>query len=563
MNKNSRKIIFAVLVSLLLHSVFLAVSRHITLPGMGGFDEETRRIFRIKAVDKTPETIKLLSETEKTAVFPERERKEPLMNEVIFDREESISIEREDSSFERKKEKSKKEKSPDVPGETKEKVSRDDLARLSEKSIQKKTAPETKALDSAVLTEGPSSIPGAPHVTFDEAGYEERVASPGGDAEAAFLSPERMEVSAGREDGFSETIVERVGKYEDMASYLEVKLITFQNPATGEKFFKADVAVKKGIRIEGMPKDIIFLVDSSKSVTEARFEQIKRGLSDVLRGLKEEDTFNIIAFKNEQEQFAAASVRATPEKIREGRDFVASLSAEGRTNIETALLKIIQTPEKRKPSYVVLISDGRPTAGMTNAREIIETVTRINRGSRPIFSFGAGLRVNKYLLDFISYQNRAWSEFAVAGDTAARDLVRLYRNIETPLLTDLRYRMSGLESEDVFPKELPDFYHARGFTVYGKYWEEDAFSMQVLGEVNGIVKEFIFERKLSEAEKGGKEIEKAWAFNKIYHRISMETMGRGDKSVLREEIDLLKREYGIDIPDLDEENTEEANWEEE
>ena len=556
MNDRKNKIIMAVLISLLLHAAFFAASRHIVLSGMSRSGEDTRKMFRVKDVDKTPETMELFTPPETLTAIPDKQQSEPLIETIVIEHQAAFFVEREDLVFERKKEKMVSERDLDKTSPRKDAIRAEDLSRSAEQTALEKSAPETRALGDIVLSRGPSSFSDAPRISHDEAEYIEKMPAKEHAGESSLLDGGKRKVSAQDGERSLEETVERVGKYEDMTSYLEVDLKTFRNPSTGERFFRANVGVRKGVKIEAMPKDVVFLIDSSKSVTEIRFEQVKRSLSAILRDFDEKDTFSIIAFKQGQEQFAPASIKATSENIRKARDFVNALTAHGRTDIEGALLQISRNVPKKKPSYVFLVSDGRPTTGVTNIREIIRVITRENLGRRPIFSFGVGLRVNTYLLDFLSYQNRAWSEFAVASDSVARDIRRLYDDISAPLLTDLRYRMSGMASQEVYPKELPDFYHAKGLTVYGKYWDEDTFSMQILGETYGQVKEFIFKRQLSEAEKGDASIERAWAFNKIYHLIGIETMGKGAPEVLVKQIESLSRQYGIRLPHIEEQDTD-------
>ena len=542
MDRRKYKILLALLISLGMHGVFFALSRHILLPGMAGVSDQARRIFRVRDVDKTPEEMSLLSEPDKSKKLSGRDEPEPVIDKVVI---EHATIGVEDRSLERKKEKTFFDKEIEVQSEG---ISSEELIDFEKERIKDLIMPEPRPVTGVVLSRGPSSASGAPKIKIPEieyvghsAGQEERNAVESGAIDWKEVLPE---------GDVAGTNITRVGEYEDITQSLVVKVRTFLNPATGEKFFSIQIRVKPGIQIETMPKDIVFLVDSSKSITDSRFEHIKRGLSSILKDLDAQDTFNIIAFKNEKEQLSELSLQASPKNIREGRDFVSSLKADGRTDIETALLGIVSKEPKRKPSYVLLVSDGRPSSGMMSSREIIKTVTRVNKGKRPIFSFGAGLRINTYFLDFISYQNRAWSEIMIASGSAGRDLIRFYEEIRAPIMTDLRYRISGMESEELFPKELPDFYHAKGLAIYGKYWDEDVFSMQLLGEVDGEVKELIFKKRFSEAEKGGKEIEKAWAFNKIYDRIGMETMGQGDSSILVGEIEHLSEKYGIVVPPL-------------
>jgi Mg-chelatase subunit ChlD len=542
----------AVLISIVAHGVFFAASRHITLPGAGGIGDKARKIFRIKEIDKTPETMVLFRETEKTTVFPDREESEPLIETAFLDTASAVIVEQEDLAFEKKKEQEDPGEEIEDIGSAKKPVVAEELPRATENLIKEKRAPASRDISGVVLSRGPSSLSSAPKIHFDETEYRETDPLRGDAGESGSLGDSKKDSLEPGGDIVSEKALERVGKYEDMTSYLEVSLKTYRNPDTGENFFSAQITVRDGVKIEPMPKEMIFLVDTSKSITESRFEHVKSGLSEVLRSLDEKDTFNIIAFKQEQEQFAVTSRKATDENVRAGRAFISALSADGQTNIENALLRIVQCPLRTKPSYVVLVSDGRPTTGMTSAREIIKAITRTNMGKRPVFSFGVGLRVNEYLLDFISYQNRAWSELARSGDTPARDLLKLYRDISSPILTHIRYRVSGIGSEEIFPKELPDFYHSKGLTVYGKYWDEDVFSMQVLGEKQGNIKEFIFKRRFSEAEKGSREIEKNWAFSKIYYKIGLDTMGKADPKTMIEEVSALSLKYGIDLPLLEE-----------
>jgi uncharacterized protein YegL len=550
MNRKNGKILTAVLVSVFLHGAFFTVSRHIVIPGMGGAGEEVRKIFRVKDVDQAPRSTVLFNEPEKITVLPEREESEPLFDSVMI--EHAASIEQKDKALERKKEKTLMEKEKELPAFMKD----ENLMDTEEKRIQEITRPEFRGLTDVVLSKGPSSFSSAPRVKQQDASYSENLPAIGNVLESAISGEARKKILPGQgEKAFDENL-ERVGKYEDMTSYLDVKIKTFQNPITGEKFFSVHIGVKEGVRIKEMPKELVFLLDSSKSVTESRFEYVKKGLSDALKSFGEKDHFNIIAFKNERTEFAGTPVRATQDNIRNAKIFLDGLAADGRTDIENVLLGIVRQPSKRKPSYIVLISDGRPTSGMTNSGEIIRTITRENKGVRPIFSFGVGLRVNEYLLDFISYQNRAWSAFAKASDTAGRDLAKFYEGISSPIMTDLRYRISGIESEEMFPRELPDFYHARGLTVYGKYWDEDVFSMQLLGEVDGEIKEMIFKKRLSEAENGRDEIENSWAFHKIYHMVGQETMARQNSGALTGEIEFLSKKYGIEVPYLNGEEPE-------
>ncbi len=548
------KATIAVGISVLLHGFFFAASGNITLSGMGAAEDAARKVFRMRDVDKTPQEIVLLEDTEQRASFPDRTEMEPLVDPVSLERFVAEPVEKQDLAFARKKEKALAERQMEEEALSRQDISAEDLMARAGEQIKEEAAPTARLLNDVVLSRGPSSIADAPRVILAEPGYKERALHPGERYEEPFPGADRKQVAFRETRPVTDNDVARRGEYEDISSLLEVDLKIYRDPVTGENYFRIEIGIREGARVKALPKELVFLVDSSRSITERRFEHVQAGIRDILTSLDERDRFNIIAFKHEREEFAATSVRATTDNIRDGIRFTNSLTADGRTDIEDALLGIVQMSPEIKPSYVLLISDGRPTEGVMDPEEIIRTITRENAGRRPVFSFGVGLRVSNYLLDLISYQNRAWSEFAVASDSARGDLMELYEKIRYPLLTDLRYRLSGMDPANIFPGQLPDFYHSTGLVVYGKYTDEDIFSMQMLGESEGTVKEFIFTESLKEASKGTREIQRSWALSKIYDIIGSKTTGLGDPHKQKRDLEALGREYNIDIPYLNRES---------
>lgn len=107
--------------------------------------------------------------------------------------------------------------------------------------------------------------------------------------------------------------------------------------------------------------------------------------------------------------------------------------------------------------------------------------------------------------------------------------------------------MSGVNERDVFPKSLPDFYKNAEFTLYGSYADEDQFSMQLLGDIDGETHELVFTRSLKDAAKGNADIMKGYAFNRIYYLINRITSGGPKPEILKEIQDLGKR-YGVTTP---------------
>ena len=263
--------------------------------------------------------------------------------------------------------------------------------------------------------------------------------------------------------------------------------------------------------------------------------------------LNPDDVFNIVAFKDEVIFFSDKSIPATPDAVKKAEHFVEDLTASQATDVYSAFSKIIERPLSRTPSNIILISDGRPTYGVVDSRELINSVTRINKKVRPVFAFSGGAKVNRYLLDFIAYQNRAWSQFVQKSWDIHEGLGNFYDKIKDPVFLNLRYQLNSLNANEVFPKSLPDFYRNAEFTLYGTYENENDFSMQLLGDADGKTKELIFTRALKDAKPGTEEIKRGYAFNKIYYLISQMTIEGQTPERLRQ-IDELSQKYGIKTP---------------
>ncbi|MGB2650641.1 MAG: VWA domain-containing protein [Candidatus Omnitrophota bacterium] len=547
--KQGKTVLLALLVSVTAHAVFFATAPHIMLAGMHSVIGETKKIFRLQGVEEEPASVDLFEGAQPP---PPSIKMTQQVSQMAGIASEKMMIDRkmdEDLSLQDKKKQMDAESIDESLPEPEE---FDNGARMEidAKKEREEATPDKRSLAERLSTERlvkyptSSDLPAESKMSYDfkkgkrapHAGTSEW--TPG--SSKVFQSGEE-ELSAARRSA-------RIGDYEDIGEFLNVAVKVYEDPGTGEKYFKIIISTRRGNNLEVIPKEIIFLVDSSKSITEEKLSYIKEGLLDSLGQLNEGDRFNLVAFRGDLVRFMEDPVPVRERTLEKGRSFIKQLEAVGQTDVENALLGIIKEPIAFRPSYIILITDGRPTTGVTDSRRIIQQITRQNNMERPIFCFGGGRRVNHYLLDFVSYQNRAWSRFAETTHDMRKEFDELYRQIKDPILLNVRYRLKGVGVEEVYPKYLSDFYKGKPFTLYGRFTDEDVFSVQILGQINGGTKEFIFKSSLTEAEKAGANIAKEWAFRKIYYLISQNTMGLGDPVRLRAEIEELSRKYDIITP---------------
>src|SRR5262249_45987674 len=149
-------------------------------------------------------------------------------------------------------------------------------------------------------------------------------------------------------------------------------------------------------------KDVIFVLDTSGSMSGPKIEQAKRALQFVLNNLNPRDRFNIIQFSSEVEPFRKTLVAASESEVAAARKFVEEIKATGGTAIYDALMTALESiPEDRgdRPTLLVFMTDGLPTIGETSPDVILRDVEKRNKGRARLFVFGVGDDVNTLLLD--------------------------------------------------------------------------------------------------------------------------------------------------------------------
>ncbi len=165
----------------------------------------------------------------------------------------------------------------------------------------------------------------------------------------------------------------------DLGTALTYQLFKYQDPSSGQKYFKISVKVKDAmINFPVIPKEIIFLVDASGSIGKARLAQFEEGLEYSLKHLNPDDRFNIIVFKDKTIPFSPTSLKADPGNIKNALDFLQIIKSWSTTDIYDALRTSINLESPFVPSYRVVMSDGFPTTGIIDARRVINEISRIN-----------------------------------------------------------------------------------------------------------------------------------------------------------------------------------------
>jgi Ca-activated chloride channel family protein len=208
------------------------------------------------------------------------------------------------------------------------------------------------------------------------------------------------------------------------------------------------------------PREMIFVLDCSGSMSGEPLAAAKRSLEKCLQRLSPDDTFQIIRFSDRASAMGAAPVAATPDNVRLGLRHLESLTSEGGTEMLTGIQAALDAPAAPGRHRIVsFMTDGY----IGNEREILGEVRR-RLGRARIFSFGVGTSVNRHLIEGLARVGRGVSAYVLQGDASERAANELYERIERPALTDLE--IDGLA--EAHPSPLPDLHVGRPVVVVGR-----------------------------------------------------------------------------------------------
>ncbi|MGQ9661209.1 MAG: VIT and vWA domain-containing protein [Kiritimatiellia bacterium] len=301
-------------------------------------------------------------------------------------------------------------------------------------------------------------------------------------------------------------------------------------------------------------KDLVFVLDTSGSMAEGgKLEQAKRALTFCLKNLNEGDRFEVVRFSTEAEALFGKLVEATAENRRRAEEFIKGLKPMGGTAIEEALRKAFAPAEKEaakdRPYMVAFLTDGKPTIGATNEKELLEVVTNSSAGRLiRVFCFGLGADVNTHLLDRIAEKTRSATQYVLPKEDIEVKVSNFYAKINDPVLTGLKLDFSSkVKVSKLHPAALPDLFKGEELVVFGRYSGAGDVAVGLEGVVNGERRKFIYEAAFPEKATQHDFIPRLWATRRVGFLLN-EIRLRGEDRELRDECAELARRYGIVTP---------------
>jgi Ca-activated chloride channel family protein len=302
-----------------------------------------------------------------------------------------------------------------------------------------------------------------------------------------------------------------------------------------------------------VPKDVVFVLDTSGSMTSKKLDQARKALQFCVENLNENDRFEIVRFSTEVEPLFDKLVEANSRNRDQAEDFIKSLRPMGGTAIDDALKKALalqpaQMAGALRPFVVIFLTDGRPTIGETDENRILAAVKNANEGRTRIFCFGIGTDVNTHLLDKITEETRAFSQYVLPEEDIEVKLSNFYAKIKDPVLADPTIKFTGdVRVSKLYHAPLPDLFRGDQLVLVGRYSGKGDSAIVLEGLANGAKRKFTYEVNFPRTAEDHEFIPRLWATRRVGYLLD-EIRLRGENAELRDEVTDLARKYGIVTP---------------
>jgi Ca-activated chloride channel family protein len=298
-------------------------------------------------------------------------------------------------------------------------------------------------------------------------------------------------------------------KYDVAGRKISDALLTHRS--SNEGFFTFILQPPERVTAEDVtPKEIVFVLDTSGSMSGFPIEKAKEAMKLALDGLYPQDTFNLITFAGDTSILFPKPVPATPENLRKAQKFLESREGAGGTEMMKAIRAALDPSDAQDHIRIVcFMTDGYVGDDMS----IISEVQK--HPNARVFSFGIGSSVNRFLLDKMAEYGRGEVEYVSLTDDGSAAAKKFHERVRSPLLTDISVEWNGLPVTDVYPARIPDLFSAKPLVLTGRYTHGGKGVIKLKGKMSGRDYEREIAVELPEKEEAHDVLATLWARQRV------------------------------------------------
>lgn len=197
------------------------------------------------------------------------------------------------------------------------------------------------------------------------------------------------------------------------------------------------------------PRDLVFLVDCSGSMSGDSISEARRAVELCLRQLRPGDRFRIVRFGSRTDVLGTGSQTLDQQSLEAAVDMVRRMDADlGGTEILPAMETILRFDMPGRMD-LLLLTDGQ----VSNEEEVLALAAK-NQARWRVFTFGIGAGSSEFLVRGLARNTGGQCEFIFPGERIEPKVLRQFGRMEAPVMETIQLDLGGLAVE-VVPASLP------------------------------------------------------------------------------------------------------------
>jgi Ca-activated chloride channel family protein len=210
-----------------------------------------------------------------------------------------------------------------------------------------------------------------------------------------------------------------------------------------------------------LPREAIFILDSSGSMHGDSIAQAKSALRMALKRLRPGDRFNLIQFNNEADPLFPVAQPADPAQIQQALRYLDALQANGGTNMAPALkLALDGRADPDRIRQVIFLTDG----AVGNESSLFQLI-QDRLGDSRLFTVGIGSAPNSHFMQRAARFGRGGHLYIGRPEEVSARMGELFAKLEHPVVTDLALEWPADVVVEPYPDPLPDLYRGEPVLV--------------------------------------------------------------------------------------------------
>jgi len=203
-----------------------------------------------------------------------------------------------------------------------------------------------------------------------------------------------------------------------------------------------------------LPKEVIYIVDTSGSMDGVSIKQAKQSLQFALDQLKPNDRFNIIEFNSVTKALFQQAVPASNSYLNQARQAVSQLQSGGGTEMLPALNRALadKAPEG-VIRQVIFITDG----AVGNEAALFKALHN-KLGTSRLFTVGIGSAPNSHFMRKAAQFGRGSFTHIGKLSEVQPKMTELFTKLSSPVVTNISIQWPNNQTVETYPARIPDLY---------------------------------------------------------------------------------------------------------